>query len=91
MGVPISMSATHDSICQHQQMHRFSAAQSIWISAEYIFYPWLFLNSLRNLLIKAGINPVGYNGHSFRKGAAHSAAAAGMSDQENQNTREVEK
>jgi len=41
-----------------------------------------FINSVHDLLLKAGINPAGYNGHSFRRGAAHTAAAAGMSDDE---------
>jgi len=41
-----------------------------------------FINNVHDLLLKAGINPAGYNGHSFRRGAAHTVAAAGMSDNE---------
>ena len=41
-----------------------------------------FLSQLKLLLLKAGMTPAGFNGHSFRKGAAHSAAAAGMSGDE---------
>ena len=41
-----------------------------------------FLSQLKLLLLKAGMTPAGFNGHSFWKGAAHSAAAAGMSGDE---------
>jgi hypothetical protein len=32
--------------------------------------------------MKAGISPTGYSGHSFHRGAVHSAAAAGMSSED---------
>jgi hypothetical protein len=93
--VPISMPVTNDSICPREALKlllvRFPASASAplfcqnhqlgYRSGMYFTRDW-FLNSLRDLLIKAGINPVGYNGHSFRRGAAHSAAVAGMSDEE---------
>ena len=93
--VPISMPATNDSICPREALKlllvHFPASANVplfcqnhqqgYKSGMYFTRDW-FLNSLRNLLIKANINPVGYNGHSFRRGAAHSAAAAGMSDEE---------
>ena len=89
------MPANGDSICPWEALKlllvRFPAPkhaplfcqnhQHGYLSGMYFTRDW-FLDSLRGLLIKAGINPVGYNGHSFRRGAAHSAAAAGMSDEE---------
>lgn len=39
-----------------------------------------FIARLKLLLPAAGLNPAGYSGHSFRRGAASSAAAAGYSD-----------
>jgi len=41
-----------------------------------------FVNSIRTALELAGLNPKNYAGHSFRRGAASSAAAAGYSDYE---------
>jgi hypothetical protein len=95
MGVPISMPGTYDSICPREALKRlmflypapadaplFSCNNQYGYLQNMFFTRGWFLDSLRNLLIKAGINPVGYSGHSFRKGAAHTAAAAGMSDQE---------
>jgi hypothetical protein len=93
--VPISMPATNDRICPREALKllfaHFPASRNAPLfcqnhpyghqSGMYFTRDW-FINSLRDLLIKAGINPVGYNGHSFRRGAAHSAAAAGMSDNE---------
>src|SRR5579859_975627 len=34
---------------------------------------------LRQALLFVGINPAGFSGHSFRRGAAHSALKAGIS------------
>ncbi|TFY57507.1 hypothetical protein EVJ58_g6982 [Rhodofomes roseus] len=39
-----------------------------------------FITRLKLLLPAAGLDPTGYSGHSFRRGAASSAAAAGYSD-----------
>lgn len=93
--VPISMPETRDSICSREALKvlfvRFPAPldaplfcqnNPLGYKSRMCFTRDWFLNSLRDLLIKAGINPVGYNGHSFRTGAAHSAAAAGMTDEE---------
>ncbi|KNZ80852.1 Integrase/recombinase xerD like protein, partial [Termitomyces sp. J132] len=41
-----------------------------------------FVKSIRNALSLAGLNPEIYAGHSFRRGAASAAAAAGYSDYE---------
>jgi hypothetical protein len=41
-----------------------------------------FITSIRNALELAGLNPKIYAGHSFRRGAASAAAAAGYSDYE---------
>lgn len=40
----------------------------------------LFLSYLRDILSRLGYNPSDYSGHSFRIGAASSAAAAGVED-----------
>jgi len=37
------------------------------------------IHRLRTLLLAAGINPVAFSGHSFRRGAANTAATAGIS------------
>ena len=37
------------------------------------------ISRLHIILLAAGIDPTGYSGHSFRRGAANSAAAAGIS------------
>ena len=39
-----------------------------------------FIESVRTVLTKAGVDPSGYKGHSFRIGAATTAAACGLSD-----------
>jgi hypothetical protein len=39
-----------------------------------------FINSIRNLLLRAGHDPSPYSGHSFRRGAASSTAAASYSN-----------
>ncbi|KAF5337417.1 hypothetical protein D9611_003081 [Ephemerocybe angulata] len=41
-----------------------------------------FVDSIRDALERAGLNPKLYAGHSFRRGAASAAAAAGYSDYE---------
>ncbi|CAK5284821.1 unnamed protein product [Mycena citricolor] len=41
-----------------------------------------FVAGLRDALASAGIDPTGFAGHSFRRGAASEAAAAGFSDYE---------
>ena len=93
--VPISMPATNDSICPREALKlllgHFPTPPNAplfcqnhpygYQSGMYFTRDW-FIDSLHDLLIKASINPVGYNGHSFRRGAAHSAAAAEMSDNE---------
>ena len=38
----------------------------------------LFVNSLRGLLLKAGVNSLGFSGHSFRRGGATCAFEAGV-------------
>lgn len=37
-----------------------------------------FTTRLRSALLHAGIDPTGYSGHSFRRGAANTAALAGI-------------
>jgi hypothetical protein len=94
-GVQIPMPATNDPICPREALKslisRFPTPSNAPLFACHnesnykngIFFTRVaFLNQLKDLLIKAGINPVGYNGHSFRKGAAQSAAAAGMPNEE---------
>ncbi|KAF5393592.1 hypothetical protein D9757_000002 [Collybiopsis confluens] len=41
-----------------------------------------FISTLKSRLLSIGVDPAGYSGHSFRRGAATSAAAAGYSDYE---------
>ena len=87
------MPATNDSICPWKSLKAlieqypapahaplFSRqSQYGYINGQYFTRNW-FIEELRKLLTHAGINPMSYNGHSFRRGAAHSAAAAGMSN-----------
>jgi hypothetical protein len=40
------------------------------------------VKSIRTALLSAGINPANFAGHSFRRGAASQAAAAGCADHE---------
>jgi len=94
-GVPISMPATGDSTCPRGALKMllakypapanaplFTCNNQFGYRCGMFFTRTWFLNQLRDLLINAGMNPLGYNGHSFRKGAAHSAAAAGMSSED---------
>ena len=39
-----------------------------------------FVSNLKHLLVRLGFSPTSYSGHSFRIGAATSAAAAGIPD-----------
>ncbi|KAF5355210.1 hypothetical protein D9757_014770 [Collybiopsis confluens] len=41
-----------------------------------------FISTLKSRLLSIGVDPAGYSGHSFRRGAATSAAAASYSDYE---------
>jgi hypothetical protein len=83
-GVPISMPETNDSICPRKALKHllsqfkaqadaplFSCHSQFGYQHDMFFNRNWFLDQLRGLLIKARINPVGYNGHSFRRGAAH--------------------
>ncbi|KZP10731.1 hypothetical protein FIBSPDRAFT_962818 [Athelia psychrophila] len=47
-----------------------------------VLYRGHFIAAVRTVLLAAGFNPSVYAGHSFRRGAASSAAAAGFSDYE---------
>jgi len=94
-GVPITMSATGDSICPRDALKkliaRFKApadpplfscnSQFSYRNGLYFTREW-FMTNVRDLLTKGGRNPIGYSGHSFRKAAAHSAAAAGLSNED---------
>ena len=94
-GVAILMPATNDPICPRHALKKllckypasadaplFACHNTHGYKDGFCFHRNWFLNNLRDLLIKAGINPIGYNGHSFRWEAAHSVAAAGMSPEE---------
>lgn len=94
-GVPIPMPQTGDAICPREALKTlftnfrapaeaplFCCNHELGYRNKMYFTRSWFLGQLRSLLLKAGINPEGFNGHSFRKGAAHSAAAAGMSGDE---------
>ena len=56
---------------------------SNFINDEFNQVPMLrdtFIQQLRSLLLRIGLNDANYAGHSFRMGAATAAAAAGVED-----------
>lgn len=52
------------------------------INHQICFTPTYFTTSLHNLLLRANIDPTGFTKHSLRRGAAQSAADAGLSKEE---------
>jgi len=94
-GTPIPMPATGDAICPREAIKtlltRFPApldaplfsrfTQFGYLEKQFFTRKW-FVDNVRDLLVLVGINPEEFNGHSFRRGAAHSAAAAGMTNDE---------
>jgi hypothetical protein len=94
-GTHIPLPATHNAICPKAALtklfktypafpnsplftrtHQFGYQQNIMFTRAW------FVENVRTYLSKCGINPKQYNSHSFRRGAAHSATAAGIPENE---------
>jgi len=83
---PIYISSASDiSFCPIQSLHRLFARYPRPPTAplfSHCFGPftqqWL-ISQLRSLLLRIGLNPTHFSGHSFRRGAATSALHAGIS------------
>jgi hypothetical protein len=83
-GTTIPLAASHDSTCPITALlrlfNRYNRPPSAPLFAR-SFGPfnhsWV-LERLHSALLLAGINPTGFSGHSFRRGAANSALAAGI-------------
>jgi hypothetical protein len=84
-GTLIPISSSHDAACPVAALNRLftryprpptaplfsrtlGAFSQAWVTRQ-----------LHSALLRAGIDPIGFSGHSFRRGAANSARAAGIS------------
>ena len=88
LGVDLFLSRSHHSVCPVKALEKYMARSRsraldlpLFSHADGPFLTPLRLTSmLRSLLHKLGYNEDQYAGHSFRIGAATTAAAAGLSD-----------
>ena len=85
-GTDIHLGRTGDILCPVSAMLSYMAIRPNTKGPLFIFQDGTplsrqqLINHLRKALSQAGICPSGYSGHSFRIGAATTAAAIGMSD-----------
>jgi integrase len=87
-GVDIRLFRTRTAVCAVTSLRRFLLLRPINRSDTPLFcspngQPFTrrtFVSNLKHLLVRAGISPTSYSGHSLRIGAATSAAAAGIPD-----------
>ena len=85
-GADISLGRTGDILCPVSAMLSYMAIRPNKKGPLFIFQDGTplsrqqLINHLRKALSQSGICPSGYSGHSFRIGAATTAAAIGMSD-----------
>ena len=84
-GVSIPLSPSHDSLCPvtalRDLIHRYPKPPSapLFCRLHGPFDRTWVLRKISRALLFAGINPTGFTGHSFRRGAANSALKAGIS------------
>ena len=84
LGTSIPIAASNDTTCPVAAL-RYLFTHYPWPPDAPLFfnshnsfdYSWV-LKQLSSLLLHAGINPSGYSGHSFRKGAANTASQVGI-------------
>ena len=85
-GVEVFVGATGDEICPVRAVSAYAAARG---NAPGPFFRMgdgsaltkaRFVEAVRHALARAGVSSVGYSGHSFRIGAATTAAQAGIQD-----------
>jgi integrase len=94
-GTHIPMAATNDAICPRAALIKLfttypSPPNSPLFARCYAFsynlgimFTWnSFVDNIRIYLSKCSMDPSKYNSHSFRRGAAHSATAAGIPESE---------
>ena len=87
-GTIIPLAASHDSTCPVSALktlfHRYPNKNIDPLFTRVIgsFDGTWLIQRLHSLLRAAGINPDGFSGHSFRRGAANSALQAGISKQD---------
>jgi len=85
-GEYLYLGRTYDSLCPVSAILAYLAVRPPSPGPLFIFKDGAplsqrkFISSLREALSQAGINPIGYSGHSLRIGAATTAATLGMSD-----------
>ena len=58
------------------RLHPLAAYEGVYFSRQY------FTTSLRTLLLRAGVDPTQFTGHSLRRGAAQSAVEFGLSKED---------
>jgi integrase len=94
-GTHIPMAATNDAICPRTSLAKlftaypsppnsplFARGQASGYNLGIMFTRTWFVENIRIYLSKCGMDPSKYNSHSFRRGAAHSATAAGIAESE---------
>ena len=85
-GVDVVVGRTDQNLCPVSALmtyidHRTSCPGAFFLNSEHaiVTKSW-FIQEFRKLLEKAGFPPQNYAGHSFRIGAATTAAAVGVED-----------
>lgn len=84
-GITLTVAASHDAACPVKSLaHLFARAPApasapLFFTSALPFTRDIVINEMRAALTRLGI-PGQYSGHSFRRGAATSARAAGVSD-----------
>ena len=84
-GIMIPLSSVHDSTCPVAALRRLIQrypklrTDPLFSRSLGSFNQTWVIHRLRTLLLAAGINPVAFSGHSFRRGAANTAVTAGIS------------
>ena len=86
-GIAIYLGRTGASICPVQALLAYMAVRPLGLSGPLFCFPDgsplcrdHLIKEVRSILAAKGLNPAHYSGHSFRIGAATSAAAAGIPD-----------